>query len=184
MGKHKPQFHLSLNLALSWLLRLTAFESRLEQSVRNTTRRSSPAPTSSPSPIRSRPTSFAFSFNWTHVAEEWNFMHGYIPIWVLYVVTTRCNASLRHYKSRLGKKRCNGPNLYKFLKLRHHTSRILSGREETNTNGGPKWRQISKTLKNHKKIMFCSNRKIFSQKCLFQCVLSDKKRKFFRLWAL
>ena len=125
-----------------------------------------------------------FLFNRTHVAEEWNFMHGYIPIWVLYVATTRCNASLRHYKSRLGKKRCNRPNWYKFLKLRHHTSRILSGREETNTNGGPKWRQISKTLKNHKKIMFCSNRKIFPQKFLFQCVLSDNERKFFRLWAL
>ena len=120
----------------------------------------------------------------THVAEEWNFMHGYIPSWVLYVATTRCNASLRHYNSGLGKKRCNRPNWYKFLKLRHHTSRILSGREETNTNGGPKWRQISKTLKNHKKIMFCSNRKILSQKFLFQRVLSVKKRKFFRLWAL
>ena len=32
--------------------------------------------------------------------------------------------------------------------------------------------------------MFCSNRKIFSQKFLFKCVLSDKEIKFFRLWAL
>ena len=72
---------------------------------------------------------FRLFFLIEHVAEEWNFMHGYIPIWVLYVATTRWNASLRHYKSRLGKKRCNRPNWYKFLKLRHHTSQILSGRE-------------------------------------------------------
>ena len=50
-------------------------------------------------------------------------------------------------KSWLGKKRCDRPNWYKFLKLCHHTSRILSGWEETNANGGPKWRQISKILK-------------------------------------
>ena len=51
-------------------------------------------------------------------------------------------------------------------------------------NGGPKWRQISKTLNNHKKIMFCSNRKIFSQKFPFKCVFSDKEIKFFRLWVI
>ena len=148
MGKHKPQFHLSLNLALSWLLCLTAFESRLEQSERNTTRRSSPAPTSSSSPIRSRPTSFAFSFYSDTRRRRMEFYAWiYSQLGLL-----RCHNALqriRHYKSRLGKKRCNRPNWYKFLKLRHHTSRILSGREETNTNGGPKWRQISKTLKNH-----------------------------------
>ena len=77
-------------------------------------------------------------------------------------------------KSQLGKKRCDRPNWYKFLKLRHHTSRILSGWEETNVNGGLKWRQISKVSKNHLK-MFCSVAKFFSQKFLFKCVLSVKK---------
>ena len=48
-------------------------------------------------------------------------------------------------------------------------------------NGGPKWRQISKTLKNRIKITFCSNCKIFSWKFLSQCVISDKKIKIFRL---
>ena len=38
-------------------------------------------------------------------------------------------------------------------------------------NGGPKWWQISKTLKNRKKVTFCSNRKVFSLKFLSQCVL-------------
>jgi len=32
-----------------------------------------------------------------------------------------------------------------------HTSQFLPNREETNANGGPKWRQILKFLKNHKK---------------------------------
>ena len=35
-------------------------------------------------------------------------------------------------------------------------------------NGGPKWRQISKTW----------------QKFVFKCVLSDTEIKFFRLWAI
>ena len=152
MGKHKPQFHLVLNLSLSLLLCLTAFESRLEQSVRNTTRRSSPAPTSSSSPTQKSTHFFRLFFLIGHTSPK----NGILCIDVLlagsFTLPQRAAMHLSGIfndlnKSRLGKKRCDRPNWYKFLKLCHHTSRILSGWEETNANGGPKWRQISKILK-------------------------------------
>ena len=64
------------------------------------------------------------------------------------------------------------------------TSWLPFDREETNANGGTKWRQISKTLKNHWKIAFRRNQKISSGNIIAWCADLDGKIKKISLWAL
>ena len=57
--------------------------------------------------------------------------------------------------------------------------------EETNANGGTKWRQISKTLKkSFKKITFDRNQIFFSGNVIALCVDLDEKIKKNSLWPL
>ena len=57
--------------------------------------------------------------------------------------------------------------------------------EETNANGGTKWRQISKTLKkSFKKITFDRNQTFFSGNVIALCVDLDEKIKKNSLWPL
>ena len=64
------------------------------------------------------------------------------------------------------------------------TSQLLLNREETNANGGPKWRQIWTSYIIHKKFAFYANRKIFSLKFLGGCLVSYKRIKKISIRAL
>ena len=63
-------------------------------------------------------------------------------------------------------------------------SRLRSNREETNANGGTKWRQILKNLKNHKKFVLRPSQKIYSGNIIAWCVYSDERIKKNTLCAL
>ena len=62
--------------------------------------------------------------------------------------------------------------------LRLRGIRVLdatSRREETKANGATKWRQISKTCKNHLKNRFWSESKFFSGNVIALCLDSDER---------
>ena len=93
-----------------------------------------------------------------------------------YVDATCCNTSLILHGifSTIEKDTTKSRGL-RTIRVPEPTSRLQSNREETNANGGTKWRQISKTSKKSYKIGVRRNQKIPSRKVIAWCLDLNEK---------
>ena len=131
---------------------------------------SSPAPRSFTSPTRNWSTSFSSFSNGIL------YMHRNILLrirWYSYVDATCCNTSLILHGT-IEKDTTKSLGL-RTIRVPEPTSRLQSNREETNANGGTKWRQISNTSKKSYKIGVRRNQKIPSRKVIAWCLDLNEK---------
>ena len=140
---------------------------------------SSPAPTSSTSPTRNWSTSFFFS-SLSGIPRQR--MESYICIEIFFLgsatllqrAATHLSGIFHGIFSTIEKDTTKSLGL-RGIRVLEPTPLLQSNREETNANGGTKWRQISKTSKKSYKIGVRRNQKIPSRKVIAWCLDLNEK---------